>query len=80
MIRAVCRASGVLMVTGRVSEFVLEIERGGSFWYVGGIVMNREPDIFYDTSGLTHEQQEALLRKAYSIMSLSDITMWIYSG
>jgi len=42
--------------------------------------MNREPDIFYDTSGLTHEQQEALLRKAYSIMSLSDITMWIYSG
>ena len=31
--------------------------------------MNRKPDIFYDTSGLTHGQQEALLRKAYSICS-----------
>lgn len=50
-------------------KFVLEIERGGFFWYVGGILMIREPDIFYDTSGLTHGQQETLLRKSYSICS-----------
>ncbi len=31
--------------------------------------MNREPDIFYDTSSLTCAEKEQLLRKAYSICS-----------